>query len=223
MFEWEFVKIELFPALRRLDFFLGSLVDEDSWLLMTNGQGFLEDVYVAYGFVRLKPKISKDHHFGCAISYSSCQLFSCEASKDNGMDSPQPGTCQSHEEGLWYHRHEDNDSISPSHTLFYQKFCSFAGILVELFPGVNPLLVDHLGHPNNCWLVQFLLVLDMPVDDIVADIDLAVRVPIVEGGLGGVQDLLGELGPFQVLSLLSPEFFPGFGIDRPLVINRVWV
>src|SRR5215212_4132642 len=47
---------------------------------------------------------------------------------------------------------------------------------------------------------------DMAVEAVVGDVQLPVREPLVEGGLGVVEDLRGPLGPVEKLrGLLGPE------------------
>ena len=70
------------------------------------------------------------------------------------MDGSNARTSPSSKQGLRYHRHVDDNSVSLLYALSLEEKRHFAGFLVGLNQGPLALLVDHVGDPDESALVS---------------------------------------------------------------------
>lgn len=93
----------------------------------------------------------------------------------NGADS---GTGPSSKKSFRDHWHVNDDSISLLDAVASVQDTHFADIFIHLSESICFLLVDHVRDPDQSLLVSVLI--QVPIDHIVSDVDLSVGVPASE-------------------------------------------
>ena len=128
-----------------------------------------------------------------------------EPAEDHGVRRPDPGAGQHRHGGLGDHRQVDRDAVALADAEVLQRVRRLLHLLVQLgirdVAGVAVGLADEVdGH------LVAVAGLDVAVDAVVGDVELAVGEPVGERRLAPVQDLGELLAPAQPAArLVGPE------------------
>ncbi len=163
--------------------------------------------------------VLSDHRLGIGVDDAVGEGVGGEPPEHHGVHRPDAGAGQHRHRQLRDHPHVDGDAVAPLHSQRAQGVGELAHLFVQV-PIGDVAGVAGLAHPVIGDLVA--LRVEVTIEAVVGEVELAVGEPLVEGGLGVVEDDRGLLEPADARSgLLGPEPEPvGLG---PLVDSRLGV
>ncbi len=138
-----------------------------------------------------------------------------EAAEDEVVRRADPSAGEHRDHDLGDHRQEDPHDVALLDALVLERVRELLDVAVEVGVG-DVALLALLAAPVEGHAVA-VAGLDVPVDAVVADVELPAGEPLVEGGLRLVEHLVPALGPVEVLGLLLP---PGLRVLRGLLVDR---
>ena len=143
-------------------------------------------------------------HLGLAVLQTGGQGVGGEAAEDHGVRGADAGAGQHRDHGLGDHRHVDRDPVARGHAQVGQRVGGLGDEVLQLGVGDGTSVTDGLADEVQRDLVA-AAGLDVAVDAVVGGVELAADVPLREGRVRPVEDLVPLLGPGQPLGLLGPE------------------
>ena len=143
-------------------------------------------------------------------SASSMRAFSADAEKPANTTEcmhAEARAGQHRDDRLGHHRHVDGDAVAGDQAEFGQRVGGLAHLGLQLGVGQRAAVADRLALPVDRDPVA-VAGLDMPVDAVVGDVELAADEPLGDRGLRPVQHLGERRLPGQPVGLLRPERQP---------------
>ncbi len=160
-----------------------------------------------------------DHVVGVTVEYAAPQGVGGEAAEDDGVRGAEAGAGQHGDHCLGDHRHVDRDLVAGAHAELGQCVRRPADIGEEVGVG-DGAGVAGLALPVECHPLAEAR-LDVPVDAVDGDVELAADEPLGEG-LVPLEDLRPSLGPREAPGLVLPErerVRVGLGVDAGLRVG----
>src|SRR5690606_21847658 len=144
------------------------------------------------------------HELRAGIVDARAQAVGAEAAEDDGVDGPEAGHGQHGDDGLGDHRQVDRDAVAVSHAEIGEHVRGALDLVGEFRVG-DAAGVAGLALPVDGDAVAVAR-LDVAVEAVVGDIQLAVVEPLRERRVRPVEDPSEGLAPAeQVAGLLAPE------------------
>ncbi len=149
------------------------------------------------------PSIRRHHGFGLCIVDPVVERLRAEPAKDHRVRRADAGARQHGDGEFRNHWHVDADSVSLADAKGLQSVGGAADLVLEFGVGDRP-RVAWLSLPDDGSLAT-LPGQDMPVDRVVAGVDLAPDEPLGERGVAPIQGRVPRLEPVQLLRPALPE------------------
>ncbi len=147
--------------------------------------------------------VGGDDELRAGVVDARAEAVGGEAAEDDGVDRPDAGDSEHCGDRLGDHRHVDRDAVAVTDAQTLEHVGGPLDLVGQLGIG-DAALVARLTLPQQCDAVA-VAGLDVPVEAVVGDVELAVGEPLRERWVRPVQHL-GERGvPVQAARLLGPE------------------
>ena len=148
--------------------------------------------------------VGGDDDLGVGVGDAGVQRLGGEAAEDDRVRGAEPGAGEHREDGLGDHRQVDRDAVAGADAERGEGVGGLGDLLLEVRvrdgAGVAPFALEVDGDPVA------VAGLDVPVDAVVGDVELAADEPLREGGVAPVERRVEVLGPGDPLTgLLRPE------------------
>ncbi len=153
--------------------------------------------------------VGGDHQLGLGILDAGRQRRRGEPGEDHGVQHAEACAGQHRHDGLGQHRHVDRHPIAGHQAELGQRVGRLGHLREQLGVGDLPAVVLGLALPADRHPVAVAR-LDVPVDAVVGDVELAADEPLGDGGFRPVEDLGRTVCPMTTGWPARPERQPVF-------------
>ena len=161
--------------------------------------------------------VAGDDQFGLGILDAGLERRGREPREHHAVHRAQPGARQHRDDRLGHHRHVDRHPVTGPQAEVGQRVGGAAHLVLEFGVGDRAGVVHRLTDPVDRHAVA-VAGLDVAVDAVVRDVELAADEPLGERGIRPVE-YVGERGvPGQPVGLLGPECQP---VRLGLLVERL--
>ena len=173
-------------------------------LVLGAADRLVEEGLVVHDPARLDAARGRQHDLGGGVVDASGELLRGEAAEDDGVDRADARTGEHRDDRLGHHRHVDDDAVAladaqPAQATGHGAHPSQQGGIRQRGLGARHgrVVVDGglLTAPG----------VDVPVDGVVADVELGIGIPPVERRARVVEDAFGRGHPVDAASGFAPE------------------
>ena len=148
--------------------------------------------------------VGGDHQLGLGILDAGRERRRREPGEDDGVQHAEACAGQHRHDGLGQHRHVDRDPIAGHQAEVGQRVGRLGHLRKQLGVGDLTAVVLGLALPADRHPVPVAR-LDVSVDAVVGDVELAADEPLRDGGFRPVEDLVERGVPGQSVGLFRPE------------------
>ena len=204
---------EVAPLLHRA---LGvGVLDDDDRLEVLEAAHHLVDLLLDRRRLALAARaVDGDQRLGLGELHALLDRLRREAAEDEVVRRADPRAGQHRDDDLGDHRQEDPDHVALLDPAVLQRVGELLDVAVQVGVG-DVALLALLAAPVEGDAVA-VAGLDVAVDAVVGDVELAAHEPLGERRVGPVEHLVPLLGPVERVGLLGPE---GLGILLGLLVD----
>ena len=168
-----------------------------------------------HGLTATITAVRGDQHFRLRVVDAITQRLRREAAKDNGMNGADARAREHRDCRFWHERHVNGHAVAALHAELLQHVRELLHLDVEV-PIGECATIARLAFPDDCRFVASRR-LDVPVDAIVRNIDLAADEPSCARRVP-LEDFVPATEPVQRLGRLGPV---GLGVLRGGFVDGV--
>ena len=176
-----------------------------SGLVGGEGDGFVQQGLIGHHAVGLDPAGGGDNQFRMGILDAGGQLLGGKAAKHHRMHRAQTRTGQHGHQGFGDHGHIDQDGVALFNTLIADDGSQTRHLIAHLPIGQLAFGARDRAVINDGQLVAALS--HMPVQRIIAGIDLCIGKPAAIDALTGIESTARRFDPVNGFGHIQPECF----------------